>query len=148
MWLVARNSHGGNAKIGAEAGTLGGNGKTSWWQIGIDRKHYRAHRLAWFWMTGEWPPGEIDHENRDPLDNKWKNLRLATRAQNAANMSGKRPSHGLKGAYKSKRSGRWFSQISIDCKSVFLGRFDTAQEAHEAYMTAARKHFAGFASAK
>ena len=64
--------------------------------IGIDNRLYHAHRIAWLWMTGEWPNGEVDHINRDPLDNRWSNLRDVTRKENEANKNHKRISWNTK----------------------------------------------------
>ena len=56
-------------------------------RVRINRKRtcFLAHRLAWFLVSGEWPPEEIDHINRDRADNRIVNLRLATRSQNHCN---------------------------------------------------------------
>lgn len=79
-WRVSR----GKAKRGERAGSLDSEGYLN---IGIDKKRYRAHRLAWFYVTGYWPKHEVDHKNRIRRDNKWKNLREATDQDNAKNHS-------------------------------------------------------------
>ena len=62
---------------------------------------YKAHRLAWFYMTGEWPKDQLDHENRVRNDNRWNNLREASQTQNSQNQSTSyNTTSGLKGAYK------------------------------------------------
>jgi hypothetical protein len=53
--------------------------------VNIRKKLLLAHRLAWLWMTGQWPVDQIDHINGDRVDNRWCNLRLATQKQNSAN---------------------------------------------------------------
>src|SRR5438045_2733801 len=78
--------------------------------IRVDRRCYRAHRLAWLYMTGEMPI-EVDHLNLNRADNRWQNLRVATRVQNAANSPARRPSiTGIKGVRRLK-SGRWYARI-------------------------------------
>src|SRR6266496_1156312 len=70
-------------------------------QICIDGKLYMAHRLAWFYMTGEWPKNLVDHKDSVKDNNKWENLREATYSQNRQNVKiGKNNLIGLKGVYK------------------------------------------------
>ena len=78
LWRVGRQC----MRAGAVAGATEVQGYRV---IKIDGKIYKAHRLAWLYVTGEWPPEEIDHKNTDPQDNVWSNLRLATHSQNQAN---------------------------------------------------------------
>src|SRR4029434_9631151 len=69
------------------AGDIAGNTENHYGyrRIGIDGKLYRGARLAWLYMKGEWPPGRVDHKNRNRIDDRWENLRLCTHAQNVAN---------------------------------------------------------------
>lgn len=122
-------------------------------KISIDNVPYPAHRLAWLYVYGEWPPDFVDHINLDKRDNKLSNLRLADKSQNCANRTvQKNSSSGLKGAFKHKAGQRygkpWQSQILVRGKNIFLGHFATAEEAHQAYSDAAEKHFGTFARAK
>src|ERR1019366_2534525 len=64
-------------------------------RIGVDGCYYRAHRLAFLYMTGQFSKGEVDHMNLDKSDNRWANLRAATRSENMGNQ--KRPSHNTSG---------------------------------------------------
>jgi hypothetical protein len=105
-------------------------------QIGIGRKYYLAHRMAWWFVYGEWPAGELDHINGDRADNRIANLRPASRSQNCANSKNKRPGR-LRGAYWEPRDRKWRATITVARKHRFLGYFDTEAEAHAAYCRAA-----------
>jgi hypothetical protein len=120
--------------------------KTTYLQISISSKHYYAHRLAWFYIYGEWPK-LLDHINGDGCDNRIANLRKATPSQSQANVKLYRNSTtGFKGICKTNyRTFR--ARIMKDKKQVYLGCFKTLGEAHEAYMAAARKLFGDFANA-
>lgn len=115
---------------------------------GVYEKHY-AHELIFFYMTGRWAYPEVDHENRDGLDNRWSNLREATRSEQSANRI-VRPDK-LKGAYRvagSSSTRRWFSHIRKNGKKIYLGCFDTEQEAHDAFVEASKKMHGKFHRAK
>lgn len=129
-WLVVSSSR---TRPGTIAGSTDDKGYI---QITINKKKYAAHRLAWFYIKGEWPLNTIDHKDLNRSNNRWLNLRLATRSQQIRNTRSKRG--GLKGAYFEKRSGRWFSQIC-------LGYFDTEIAAHTAYKNAVTGLFGEFA---
>lgn len=116
--------------------------------IKIDYKSYKAHRLAWLYMTGEVPAERIDHINGNPSDNRWCNLRLATHSQNIANS--KRPAtntSGYKGVSWHKRTKKWAARIGVGGTRKFIGYYDTPEEAHRAYVDAAEKTHGVFARA-
>jgi len=126
----------------------GGEGGRGYSQICIGRTRYQSHRLAWFYVYGEWPIHQIDHINLDRADNRIANLREATPSQNGSNRkSSPKTSNPLKGANWDKRKKNWVARICIDRRVICLGRFKTAEQAHDAYMQAARKLFGEFARA-
>lgn len=91
-----------------------------------------AHRIAYKIATGEDPPDELDHANRDKLDNRLVNLRPATREQNNANGAGKRRTvgHGLpRGVHRHKQTGKYLAKIRHNRRLIYLGTFDTPQAA-------------------
>lgn len=115
--------------------------------ITVDYKQHLAHRLAWFYVHGE-EPEFIDHINGCRDDNSLANLRPATASQNQGNS--KRPKHnttGFKGVTVDKRNGKFLAKIWDRGGSRFIGSFETAAEAHDAYLNAARKKFGEFARA-
>lgn len=100
----------------------------------------RAHRVAWMIVTGETIPDGmmIDHVNGIRADNRWSNLRIATRAQNKWNVwsARKDSTSGIKGVRFDGSRNRWVAHIKRDGKTKWLGRFKTAQEASEAFRKA------------
>ena len=95
--------------------------------IGVSGGRYRAARLAWLWMTGEWPPSgfQIDHINRNRTDDKWSNLRLVTWSEQQFN----------KGTPKNNKTGHTGVFITpkgrygASCGRKYLGVFKTIEAA-------------------
>lgn len=112
----------------------------------LDGRRYKAHRLAWLYMTGDWPPFDVDHVNMVKSDNRFANLRLATRSQNRANTPRRADNtSGFKGVVRGRRAGTWAAQSMKDGKRVHLGTYDTPEAAHQAYCEAATILFDKFA---
>lgn len=121
--------------------------KQNYLTITINDKSHSAHRLAWLYMTGEWPSNFIDHINRDPSDNRWCNLRIASYAENNRNKSiGIDNTSGYKGVNWHKHKNKWRSEIKVNKKAIHLGYYDNKEEAAEAYIQAAKKYHGEFAS--
>lgn len=121
----------GSGKVNKEAGHVTDKGYR---RIRILSKNYFAHKLAWFYMTGEWPPDglQVDHINRNRLDNRWCNLRLLTREQNCQNCHGQsNNTSGFKGV--TKRGNKYEANLYHHGKLEYLGWFNSALEASNAY---------------
>lgn len=99
-------------------------------QICIAKKMYKAHRLAFIFMTGSYPKGVVDHINGDGFDNRWDNLRDVSQAVNARNCKlSKNNTSGITGVYFDKSRSKWAASIKVNKKVISLGRFDTIEEA-------------------
>jgi len=131
------------------AETVAGNiGYYGYHQIEIAGRLYRAHRLAWLYMTGAWPSIDIDHRDLDRANNRFANLRLATPAQNMRNTALRSTNKsGVKGVYWNKQSRKWCAQITHNGKQIHLGYFDTIEDAAATYAAAAAKYHGEFARA-
>jgi len=115
-------------------------------QIAIDRVRYKAHRLVWFYIHQEWPNGELDHRDNNPYNNHIDNLRIATAAQNGQNKKiNKNNKSGYKGVWYCKKRDNYEVKIKLNGKSIYLGRYNTAEEAHKIYCEAAVKYHGEFA---
>lgn len=129
--------------IGDEAGYVGPDGYSC---LSVNSKVYLTHRLAWLYMTGEWPKDMVDHINQIRDDNKWGNLRECTNSQNQSNRpKPKDNTSGYKGVSWHKRNNRWISSIRINGKLKHLGTFTNIHEAAKAYNDRASELFGNFA---
>ena len=128
--IFTRKETGENAVIGAGQG---------YFALKFSGFSVHAHRMAWFLVNGEWPEKEIDHINRNRSDNRYWNLRLATRAENCANVTkhrdGKTP---YKGIYAHGK--RWAAALTHNGKRKHLGTYDTPEEAKKIYDAAVIEH--------
>lgn len=114
-------------------------------EIGIDRKLYRANRLVFLYVTGEFPDKDIDHINRIKHDDRWDNLRLATRSQNSSNSPLKKSNtSGFKGVVWDTDRNKWRVQIRISGKKTTLGRFDCYEKAVSVSREALMREFGEF----
>ena len=125
------------ARGGYPAGSVAGAAHIAgYFSIIVDYKPYLAHRLAFLWMTGTLPEGDVDHINGARGDNRWLNLRTVTRQSNMHNIGGV-PRHntsGLLGASWDKRAGKWRGFITLNNLYVHLGHHPTPELAHAAYL--------------
>jgi len=130
---------GNKSKPGKIAGSLDNNGYVV---IRIDRAIYKAHRLAWLFMTGEWPRSTVDHINLEHADNRWVNLREATYSQNNANRGPRSDcKSGVKGVTRSANGKRWVAHAFNE----HIGTFDTIEQARDAYQKYAKQKQGEFA---
>lgn len=129
-------------RVGLVAGSVKSDGYIN---IGIKRKYYKAHRLAWLYMNGVMPDSILDHINGDKSDNRISNLRLCSRVENQRNSSAINRTSKLKGVSHNKKSGKWTAGIRVNGKYKYLGRYKTEEEAHAMYCFAAWRFFGEYA---
>jgi hypothetical protein len=142
-WLAAPKF--GSVKAGSMAGSTGKNGYT---YVGVGGAKYLAHRLAFLFMTGSTPDEDVDHVNRDRSDNRWINLRPATRSENMANTGppGNNTS-GHRGVHLRKDTGRWSAYGQCGPRRVYLGCFGSREEASEVVSKWRVENYGEFAAA-
>lgn len=106
-------------------------------KIDFEKKKYYAHRMAYAFTNGEWPEEEIDHINGNKADNRIANLRACSRIENMRNSPQRAHSKQPYKGVRARANGRWEARISHLKKAIFLGTFNSAEEAYEAYLFAA-----------
>lgn len=118
-------------------------------KVKLNGKDYRAHRLIWCIVTGEWPSKQIDHRDLDGLNNRFKNLREASNTENGWNQKKKKTNKsGYKGVHLHKSNGKWIARIRVGGgRRLELGFFDSPEEAGAAYNKAALQYHGDFARA-
>jgi|SRR5215831_2049977 len=137
LWVWIKNT-GWKSKPGKIAGSLDNNGYVV---IRIDKAIYKAHRLAWLYMTGEWPRVTIDHINNEPADNRWANLREASYSQNNASRGlTSRNKSGFKGVSWHSQNKCWVAHF----RDKYIGSFGSPEDAHAAFCEVARDYFGEF----
>lgn len=127
-------------RVGKKAGCV--NSTTGYLTTKFLQEQWDLHRLAFLWM-GEELPEQVDHKNGIRDDNSWLNLRPVTNHENRKNM--KKPKNntsGHIGVYRNKKRGVWAANIMINKKCIYLGSFETIEEAVVAHKKAAEE--AGF----
>lgn len=129
-------------KIGTRAGAPRGDGYR---QIKVLGWPFAEHRVAWLYVHGKWPDGQLDHINGIKTDNRIANLRLASASDNTRNRGPYRTNTaGFKGVTRHKQTGRWQAACWANGRQNYLGLFDTPSEAAEAYRSFAKQHHGEF----
>lgn len=130
-WLAARYN---KRRVGLVAGCMDKEGYIT---VKVDRRQCRAHRICWAIQHGFWPPDQVDHINGIRSDNRIANLRLADQYENNQNQSWRGHGvSGLRGAAFVSKEQKFRASIKHRGATRHLGSFDTAEEAHRAYMEA------------
>lgn len=119
--------------------TAGSSNPGGYVHIIVNNLGYKAHRLAWLYMTGTWPEIIIDHVDGNGLNNTWRNLRDANHIQNTANAKRlwRHNTSGFRGVFWRAERKKWYAVIWHRYTQRYLGSFDTPEEASEAYVRAA-----------
>ncbi len=137
FWRVSR----GRAGAGSEAGAKDNNGYIF---VGINGRRRSAHRLAFLYVNGSFPPEHVDHINGVRSDNRWENLRPATRSENAKNRKKVWGASKYIGVNRMRK--KWEASIKVNGRKVFLGCYTKEVDAALAYDAAARRVHGEFAS--
>ena len=126
----------GRSKEGKVAGYVRTDGYVS---IGYKRRAYLAHRLVFLYMTGSLPIAEVDHINNNRQDNRFENLRQVDSKQNKENRksANSNSKYGFLGV--TKNHNRYMAHLCHNRKSLYLGTYDTPEEAHAAYLKVKRE---------
>ena len=118
-WKISPNKR---IRVGDATGTSLSSGYR---RVRVLGTSYRAHRLAWFYVHGEWPPEQIDHINGVRDDNRIKNLRCATYTENQKNKRrGKNNTSGVVGVSWNKQRQKWHVVIKVNRQDIFLGLYE------------------------
>lgn len=131
-----------NCARGKEAGCVTSGGyRDIKMLLGGKGRVFRAHRLAWFYVYGEFPKLHIDHINHDRADNRISNLREVTQRENQRNQSMyKNNTSGYNGVFFRKQVEKYEARVRVDGRLMFLGYFKKIEDAAQA-VKEAREHY-------
>lgn len=128
----------GRLRAGRRAGCLSKNGYR---KIFVDGEQFLEHRLAWFYVHGEWPPVHIDHINLERADNRIANLRAVTPSENMLNRRQQTAKSGFRGVRFHSRDKLWQAYFAMHGKFKSVGYFKTPEAASVARERAVREAF-------
>lgn len=119
---------------------LGTVDHTGYVRLHVYRHKGQAHRLAWLYMYGVMPEGQIDHINGNRQDNRISNLRVVSNQENSRNQRiAKNNKYGIIGVYLRPERGYWYAFIN-DGGRINLGKFKTLLDAACARRSAEIRH--------
>jgi len=136
--FTRRIKTGRGTHVGQEVGSWDMHGYKT---VRIEKASYKLHRLAWLYVYGYWPDGDVDHINGVRHDNRFSNLRAVSRQTNLQNQrraTSQNKSTGILGVYMA-RLGNFYAAISVNNKKKHLGTFPTIEDAKQAYLEAKRR---------
>ncbi len=127
FFKTTRSHRGWNTRYsGKQAGSL----REGYIWISVNGSNYSAHRLAWLFIYGVWPPHDIDHINGEKTDNRIENLRSVTKAENNKNTPiRKNNTTGVVGVYWKRLASAWDAELGVSGKLVNIGRYKRFEEA-------------------
>ena len=115
---------------GRKLSRAGGVQKSGYHTICIDYKSYQSHQLAWLYVHGYFPENDIDHRDKNPSNNIMSNLREISRPCNIRNsLISKNNSSGVTGVSFDESRNKWAACISVNYKTIHLGRYKDFDEA-------------------
>lgn len=142
-WRVNRGRNGNGARAGDVAGCI--DRTTGYVKLYVDGYNGLAHRLAWYFMTGE-NPNVIDHINRVRHDNRFINLRDCRVQENLWNLNTRsRSKSGIRNVSWSSAKSKWQICLKKDGKSMHFGYTDDIELAELIAKSAREKYFGDFA---
>lgn len=139
-FFIRKKTTSSNAQAGNVAGRI--NKHIGYRLISIDGKDYYCHRLAFLYMTGNFPENQVDHINRIRDDNRWANLRKVTSGENLQNTSLRKSNKsGAKGVFWYVKRNKWLAHIRFNNKRYSLGYYVNFDDAVTARKQAEDKYF-------
>lgn len=125
-------SHTKDKRCGVKKGDRAGylNKVLGYQYLNVKNNGYPAHRMAWYYMTGEWPEHVIDHIKGDRVDNRWENLRHVTHRANSSNRRSRKSSkYGVRNVHWSNCHERWVVKFKLDTGKDFVRYFEDFSDA-------------------
>lgn len=126
------------AKVGDEAGYV--DSKTGYRRVGVDGKYYQVHQLVWLYHHG-YLPKQLDHINRDRLDNRIENLRVVTTSVNCRNRGVRADNtSGVTGVNWYPKYQKWVARLTTDSGRKTLGYFSNKEDAIDSIASISKQH--------